>query len=232
MNKPYDDVWDVDKTAVDALAEPLLGTAKPLVVTFGTLGVEPDPDGKEIDETAPWMSNPISTRSMFEDYTLSLAAKGVRVMSVRLAAYTYGHGRSGVAQIMAMAARSGSLLCINGGAHHITTVHVDDGARLDLLVAEKGKAGEAYNAAVSTDLTYRQVAEAMAEALGVPVGDSPFEVAREQVGMVIATFLSTENRASGRKAMRELWWKPTEAGLLEEINEGRYQAVAKALAKE
>jgi nucleoside-diphosphate-sugar epimerase len=225
----YDDVWPIDLAAIDAMAEALAGTDKPLVVTSGTLVVEADPSGAETDEDSPLNQNPINTRHKFEVHALGLASRGIHVSSVRLAAYTYGRGGSGIGLFMGMAAKAGAVVCIDGGKNHITTVHVDDAARLYLLVVQKGKAGEAYHASSATDVRFWQSAEAMASALSLPVRDISFETAKEEMGALIATFLAADNRASGAKAVRELGWKPTGPGILDDIREGSYQAVAKEL---
>jgi hypothetical protein len=43
----YSEVVRIDAAAVDAMGEPLQGTGKPLIVTSGSLVVEPDPAGGE-----------------------------------------------------------------------------------------------------------------------------------------------------------------------------------------
>ncbi|KAG6847259.1 hypothetical protein H0H93_009247, partial [Arthromyces matolae] len=48
-----DKVLDLEVKAVDALAEPLVGTNKPLVVSSGVLLVQQAQDGTDTDESAP-----------------------------------------------------------------------------------------------------------------------------------------------------------------------------------
>ncbi|KAK3934799.1 hypothetical protein QBC46DRAFT_367983 [Diplogelasinospora grovesii] len=200
----YDDVLPIDNAAVDALADGLAGTDKPLVCTSGTLVVAADPEGKETDEATPPHTNPVLTRGKNERHALSLAqARGVRVMVVRLAPYVYGRGGSGVRAFMEHGAKAGGVLCVDGGKNRITSVHVDDAARLYLLAAQRGRAGELYNASANTDA----------------------------LGKLLSWFIAAESRASAAKARKEFGWKPTRAGILEEIKDGSYKAVAEALRK-
>ncbi|MCJ1398522.1 hypothetical protein MMC11_001722 [Xylographa trunciseda] len=228
---PYEAVMPIDMAAQDAIADALAGTGKPLVVTSATLMVAADPAGDETTETSPLAPNPVITRIKTEQHALALASRGIRVTSVRLAPYVYGRGGSGVKRFMGMSAQAGGVMCIDGGTNHTTTVHVDDAARLYLLVAQKGTAGEVYNASGATDVTAHQMFEAMATALDVPLRDIAFADAQARLGETFAWFLSAENRASGAKAVREFGWQPHGMGILDEISKGSYQAVAKALRK-
>ena len=227
----YEDVMHIDLAAIDAIADALAGSKKPLVITSGTLSAAADPTGAETNEGSPPEPHPINTRGKVERHSLELASRGIRVTGVRLAPYTYGRGGSGVSMFMTMSARAGSVTCVNGGKNHTTTVHVDDAARLYLLAAQKGKAGELFNASGSTDTTAREIFDAIAAEIGVPVRDITYEEAQGQMGETFAWFLKAENRASGAKAKKELGWQPKGAGILEEISKGSYQAVAEPLRK-
>ncbi|WYZ39611.1 hypothetical protein EsH8_III_001525 [Colletotrichum jinshuiense] len=226
----YEFFRPTDTAAVDAIADGLAGTDKPLVVTSGTLSVSADPTGAETTEASPADPKPINTRIKTELHSLGLSGRGIRVTSVRLAPYVYGRGGSGVAQFLGIAAKTGSVTFVDGGKNRTTVVHVDDAARLYLLAAEKGRAGEIYNASAATDVTSHQLSVAMAEAVGVPLNDISADDARAQFGPTVAFFLAAENRASGGKAREDLGWAPQGPGILEEISKGSYREVAKALS--
>ncbi|KXH29211.1 hypothetical protein CSIM01_00939 [Colletotrichum simmondsii] len=229
--EPYETFRPIDTAAVDAIADALAGTDKPLVVTSGTLCVAANPTGVETTEVSPADPEPINTRILTELHSLDLVKRGVRVMSIRLAPYVYGRGGSGIAQFMGIAVQTGGVTIVNGGKNRTTNVHVDDAARLFLLVAEKGRAGEIYNASSATDVTSFELSEAISAAVRVPLRDISMEVAMKQLGQTISFFLSTENRASGAKARKELGWDPRGLGILEDIRKGSYVEVAKALEK-
>jgi nucleoside-diphosphate-sugar epimerase len=218
----YDDVFPSDKAALDAIAKQMGGTNKPLVVTSGTLIVAADPTGAETTESSAIDPNPINTRGRFEDYALSLKDKGIRIIAIRLAPFVYGRGGSGVKVFMNMSLQSGGVMCVDNGTNRTTVVHVDDAARLYLLVAENAKAGEIYNASSATDVTAREMSEGIAEALGLPIRSLTRAEAVAQFGETLSRFLMAENRASGAKARNELGWEPKEIGILEEIKKGLY----------
>ncbi|CAD6443185.1 8580fdb2-e25e-45be-92b8-12a528d390f2 [Sclerotinia trifoliorum] len=213
----YDAAWPTDKAAIEAIADGLEGSNKPLVVTGGALFVAPDPNGGETTEMSPMDSNPFNTRGKSEPHALDLAKKAIRVIAIRLAPWVYGRGGSGVKLFMDMSKKSGAVTCVDGGKSRTSTVHVDDVARLYLLAAQEAKSGEIFNASSSTVVTFHQIWEAMATALNLPLKDLSMQEATGTVGPVLAKFISTENRASGAKARNVLGWKPSDANILEEI---------------
>jgi len=218
----------INNAAVDALVAGLKGTGKALIVTSGSLITAPDPEGKETDESSPVTEDELIPK--MEEYALGKQAEGVKIMAVRLAPYVYGNGGSGVALFMNMFHRKGSGFYVLPGTAKITTVHVEDAARLYLLVAEKGRSGEKYNAAFETHVSQRELAEAIGRALGVEVHGLSSEEAGKQLGSFFAQFLGSENRASGAKAKRELGWEVTvKEGILEDVAKGSYVEVAEGL---
>ncbi|OOF92443.1 hypothetical protein ASPCADRAFT_509414 [Aspergillus carbonarius ITEM 5010] len=236
VHASYDEVKDIDMHAVTAIFEGLGAspTSTPFVITSGTLIVLPDASGNETDERAPLDPNPINSRGELEKYVLEKGAEegtGVRAMSVRLAPYVYGHGGSGVRRWMEMAAMMGRVTSVGGGGNRITTVHVEDAAELYLLAAERGGAGEVYNASGETGVTAKEMFGAVAEIMDVEVGDLSVTEAEEKLGVVVTRFLSVENRASGEKAKRELGWEVKGRGILEEIRKGSYKAVVEEVKK-
>ncbi|KAK7757341.1 hypothetical protein SLS62_000353 [Diatrype stigma] len=241
---PYDRVVTIDGAAVDAMVEGLKqgsgGQQRTLVTTSGSLVAESDPAGGETTEEAPPSKDPANGRIKCEQHALSYDGKGVRVVTLRLAPFVYGRGGSGIGMCLRAAAGAGEAAWVGDGATRVTGVHVDDAARayvLALSKAEAGAKGGAYNITHETHVTARELAGALAQVLGVPAASRTFDevVASAGPGMlgkVLARFMSTEHRASNAKARRELGWDPREKGLLEEITEGSYVDVARALKSE
>lgn len=221
----YQEVVRTDNAAVDAMGEPLQGTGKPLIVTSGTLVVAADPHGAETTEASPLWENPLNDRIRSEQYALQLGEKGVKVCVVRLAPFVYGRGGSGVRLFMQLAVNHGEVIRIGDGTNRTSVVHVDDAARLYLLLLKKGHAGDIFNATSSTDVTSGQLAEAMSSCLGPPLHSVTEEAAESKYGSFLTRFITAENRASSAKAVKELGWQPTELGILEDIRTGSYLAV-------
>ncbi|KYK58671.1 putative nad dependent epimerase protein [Drechmeria coniospora] len=224
-----DEIMAIDEGALDALGDALAGTDKPLVLTSGTLAVAADPSGAETTETSPMDPNPDNLRTRYEAYARSLADRGVRVAIVRLAPYVYGRAGSRIELFMTLSAQAGRVPCVDGGRNHTSIVHVDDAARLYLLAAQRASAGEVFNASAATDVTARQIFEAIAAAVSVPLQEVALADAKTELGEVFAYFLSADHRASGEKATRVLGWQPRGMGILHEINKGSYQTLARTL---
>jgi nucleoside-diphosphate-sugar epimerase len=219
----------IDLAALDAVADSLTGTNKALVMTAGTLSVAADPSGAVTTEDSPLEPNPMNKRHKAEAHALTLVSRGIRVTSVRLAPYVYGRGGSGVKLFMELAARTGGVTCVDGGKNYTTVVHVDDAARLYLLAAQKGKAGEVFNASGATDVTAGQIFNGIAAIIGLPLRNITADDAEAKLGKFVAFFLKAENRASGAKAVRELGWQPNGIPILDDISKGSYVPVAKLL---
>ncbi|TGO44930.1 hypothetical protein BCON_0442g00020 [Botryotinia convoluta] len=216
-NAGYDAVCPIDKAAVDAIADGLEGSNKPLVVTGGTLFVSPDPDGGETMETSPEDPEPLNTRHQAEAHALELTMRGIRVVAIRLAPWVFGRGGSGVKIFMDVSKQAGEVKCVDGGKNYTTTVYVDDAARLYLLAAQNAKSGEVFNASSATNVTFHEMWETMATALNVPLKHLSTEEAIAKLGPFLTKFISVENRATGAKARDVLGWKPSGFSILEEI---------------
>ncbi|KAE9399318.1 putative NAD dependent epimerase/dehydratase [Gymnopus androsaceus JB14] len=136
----------------------------------------------------------------------------------------------GVRMFMMLANNTGEVAYVDDGSVKITTVHVEDAARAYLLAAKKGRAGEAYNVTYETDVTFRQLSEAMGQVLGLPVHSRSLEE-MVKAGWIefLIKFISTESRGSNAKAKKELGWEPKGKGILEEVTLGSYVELAKGL---
>ncbi|OTB00788.1 hypothetical protein M426DRAFT_65284 [Hypoxylon sp. CI-4A] len=230
LSKGYDWVVEAQKKVADAFADSLQGTNKPLVTTSGALMAAPDPNGGETNEDSPRAQQLVIPRWKIEEYDISLAKKGIRVSSIRLAPYVYGRGSSGVKLFMLGAAKAGHATTVNGGKWSTSSVHVDDSASLYLLAAKKAPAGSVYNATEPTYTTSGELAQAIADALQVPVKDYTFEEASTKHGKFFAFFLSAQSRPSSAKARKELSWEiKRKADILEDIRSGSYVELAKKL---
>jgi nucleoside-diphosphate-sugar epimerase len=101
-------------------------------------------------------------------------------------------------------------------------------ARFYLAAAQSAPAGSLYICTCETDVTTRQLAEAISQALDVPArGLSRAEV-ETLWGAFLTGFVDYDNRASSAKAQRELGWRPqAEYGMLADITIGSYSELAK-----
>jgi len=232
FSKPYEEVIGIDAAAVDAMGKGLIGRDGVMfITTSGSLVVEPDENGGETTETSELAKKPLNGRIAFEKHAFSLADKGVKVCVIRLAPFVYGRGGSGVKLFMGLFKANGEAVYVGDGSTRTSAIHVDDAARMYLLAVEKAKAGDVFNGTSSTDVTAKEIVEAMGKSLDVPVKSLSFEETVEKAGRIVAAFFTSQNRASCEKAKKELGWQPREKGLIEEILTGSYLTVAEELKK-
>ncbi|KAG6826547.1 hypothetical protein H0H92_015415 [Tricholoma furcatifolium] len=231
--RPYGELVQMDIEAVDALAQPLVGTNKPLIVSSGVLLVLPDPNGGETDETAPYNENSPMKRYLCEKHALGWAARDVRVSAIRLP-LVYGRGDEAgfLSSMIKLALKAGESAYIDDGANTLPNIHVDDLASLYLAMAEKAKAGEIFNATTRWDTTYKDMTSAVGTVAQVPVRSITKEEAVKRWGPFRATIATIESKAVNRKAVEVLGWKPVGPHILQEIEEGYYQAALETFKSE
>jgi nucleoside-diphosphate-sugar epimerase len=227
----FEEVLRVDAAAVDALGEPLRGTEKAFVITSGTAVVAPDPAGDETTEDSPLSETfVLKDRIRSERHALRLSGERVRVSAIRLPPYVYGRGGSYFApMLMQTAAKVGESIYVDDGSLRTSDVHVDDAAELFLLVARQAKAGDVFNGAGSTAVTFRELAEAIGAALNLPARSVSRKEAEAKWGQFLTAFVQFENRASNRKAVQQLGWQPKGVDLLTDIRSGSYRELAEKL---
>ena len=226
----YSIVIDAEIKAVTALAKG--AAAKPIITTSGTAVVAPAPDGGLTDEAAPINEAFIlGKRIHAEGAVLELSKQGAHTVSVRLPQYVYGRGGSWfVPMLMKQAAKHGVSAYIDGPVKRTSDVDVDDVARFYLAAVMSAPTGSVYICSGETDVTTRQLAEAIGQAVDVPVRGMPRAAVEALWGTFLTDFVDYDNRASGAKAQRELGWRPqAKYGLLDDITKGSYSELAKQL---
>lgn len=232
FHRPYSELLAIDKAAIRAMGKGLAGTGKPLIMTSGTGVTEPDPNGGETNEESALTSDlALRERSDAEQVALDLQKIGVRPIVMRLAPYVYGRGGSVfVPALLRGAAEHGFAPHVGNGTRRTSSADVDATAELYLLSAEKGPAGSIFNCTTETDISLRDLAEAIGKAVGVPAKSVSRSEAESVVVPFIANFMEIANRGSSEKARRVLGWNPQpRLGLLEDITQGSYRQLTASL---
>ncbi|HEX4170410.1 MAG TPA: NAD-dependent epimerase/dehydratase family protein [Bryobacteraceae bacterium] len=138
-----------DRRAIDTIAMALKGSGRPLVTTFGTIGLshngfraaKPATEDDEPDPLSPGVA-----RAKTEEKVEAWASLGVRATMVRLAPSVHGEGDTGfVPQLIRIARKKGESAYIRDGSNRWPAVHRRDAARLFRLALEKGAAGSRYH---------------------------------------------------------------------------------------
>ncbi len=207
----------MDKAAINAMGEGLIGTNKPIVVTAGILGL-PLIDGNITEESRLSQGFPRSS----ETTALALAEKGVNASVIRLAPSVHDKGDFGfVPFIIGQARKNGISAYPAESNNRWTAVHRLDAAKAFRLAVEKGAKGALYNVVGDTGIEVKKIAEVIGEKLNVPVvpvsGD---ELAKHFEWM--SGFIAFDSPATNLKTQELLGWQPTQIGLLEDMQQNYF----------
>lgn len=210
----------MDRLAIDAMADVLAGSDRPLIVTSGTGLVAP---GQIVDEdTAPADAGRIPRQS--EQAALAAHATGVNASIVRLPPSVHGLGDHGFVPILiGMAREKGRAIYVGEGLNHWPAVHRLDAAKVYRLVLEMGRdaAGRRFHAVDEDGIPFRDIATAIGKGLGLPaVSASPEEAG--QYFTWFSHFAAIDNKVSSARTREMLGWQPTQPGLLQELAQPYY----------
>ena len=166
-----------------------------------------------------WNLHPLELeawRAAHEDVVMDLAEHELAPVVLR-PGVLYG-GRHGIiGDLFREAHERGTVTYPGDGSQHWSMVHVDDAAEAYALALEHAK-GERYYLSDGSDVTVRDLAEAIARATGAEARSMP-------AGEVFATLgiygqaLLTSARVTSAKARRELGWVPAHPSFVAEVDE-------------
>lgn len=153
-----------------------------------------------------------------EAATLAWAERDVRAMLMRLPPSVHGGGDHGfVPRLIAIARETGVSAYPDEGANRWCAVHRLDAARLYRLALEQGKPGARYHAVAEKGVAMREIAAVIGRRLGLPVASRP----ADHFGW-LGRFAAMDRPASAARTERELLWRPTQAGLLADLDSPAY----------
>jgi len=215
-----------DRRAVEAFGEALAGSGRPFVLASGLAGLAPgrvatERDGLVPDPALDSVDGP-GARMATARLTLDLADRGVRSSVLRLPPTVHGDGDTGfVAQLIAVARRQGVSGYLGDGANRWPAVHRLDAARLFRAALEHAPAGSVLHAVGDEGVPIRAVAEVIGRHLDVPVRAVAAADAADHFGW-LANVIGLDGPASADLTRDLLDWRPTEPGLLADLDQGHY----------
>lgn len=216
-----------DRVAIETLGEALAGTDRPLVIASGLLGVSPGSLATERDghggPTAAHTSNPgPAGRHATAEYTLSLADRGVRSSVLRLPPTVHGERDRGfLASLVGIARDKGISAYVGDGSNRWPAVHRLDAAQLFRLAVENAPAGSTLHAVGDEGVPVRAIAEVIGRHLDLPVAAVASEDAAAHFTWM-AGFIGLDSPASGDQTRQLLGWRPTQPGLIDDLEKGHY----------
>src|SRR5580693_7418815 len=182
----YGPAAEADRRAIETLGGALAGSDRPLILTSGTLLAQRQ-GSLATEEDAP---NPSFPRKS-EEATLALAGRGVRASVLRLPPSVHGNGDHGfVPRLISIAREKGVSAYIGDGLNRWPAVHRLDAAHLYRLALEKGTALVRYHGVGDEGVPTREIAEAIARGLNVPVVGKSSEEVADQFGWTRACNVS------------------------------------------
>ena len=229
----FKEVCEIDKRAIEALGSALEGSDRPLLVTSGLALVA---SGRAATEEDPAVPVSASYPRASEVTAMSLVARGVRASIVRLPQVHDRLKQGLVSYLINMARAKGVSAYVGDGFNRWAAVHVLDAARLYRLALEKGIVGAKYHAVAEEGVPVKEIAEAIGRGLKLATVSVSAERAGEQFGP-LGGFAGLDLVASSALTQKWLDWRPTQTGLMDDLdhardfepenatsNEGRYAA--------
>lgn len=198
----FDRSLRIDRAAITAMLDELVGTGKTFVYTTGTLRLGSTPG--------------VPSRQENKDFALSYSSKGVRVLATLLSPTVHGPGDPNFVPVWVGLAKKNGVANYIEGDHVWPAVNVYDTASLYRLILENGIAGQAYVAAAE-NVEIKDIAAAIAKTLDIPLKSVSSEEAQTVFGPLFAKALVV-GKVEEAKETRALGWKPTHTTLVEDLS--------------
>jgi nucleoside-diphosphate-sugar epimerase len=209
----YAESAEIDRRAIEVLGGALEGSGHPFIISSGTAALAPGRVGTE--EDAPNASTALRLAS--EQLTLAMASRGVRASVLRLPPSVHDRDKQGLVTMMiAIAREKGISAYVGDGLNRWPAVHRLDAVHLYHLVLEKGSAGARYHAVAEEGVALRDIASAIGRGLKVPVVSQTQEEAASHFGW-LALFMGVDVPASSTLTQERLGWRPTQIGLIPDL---------------
>lgn len=204
-----------DALVIQALAEALAGSQRPLVITSGVgMGARGEGTLASEDHFDADHQNP---RIASEQAGLAASARGVDVRVVRLPQVHDTRKQGLISYAVSMAREKGASAYLGQGSNRYSAVHRLDAARVYRLALERGQAGQRYHAVDEEGVAFRDIAEAIGQVLHLPVVSLAPAQAGAHFGWM-AAFAGMDLAASSALTRQRLGWQPEGPGLVEDLH--------------
>lgn len=208
-----------DSRVIGAMAEALVGSDRPLVITSSTGIGNSKPGQPAVEQVVDWSH--ALPRIAGERAGAEAADKGVSVIVVRLPQVHDAVRQGIVSSLIEVSRAKGVAAYVDEGANRWPAVHVDDAARLYRLALERSEAGARYHGVAEEGVSLRQIAETVGAGLGVPVVSLTAQEAPSHFGW-FAPFMRMDMIASSTWTQANLDWTPTGPDLISDLKSMDY----------
>lgn len=215
----FQEVCEVDRAAIETIGAALAGTNKPFIVTSGIALVSP---GRMATEDIIPPFNPAMPRAS-EIAADKVADMGVQASVIRLAPSVHGEGdvQGFVPLLVKLAREKGASAYIDGGENRWCAVNVKDAGVLYRLALEHATPKQRLHAIDESAISFKAIAEMIAEQLNLPAVSIPSAAAGEHFGW-FKGFAGIDMPASSALTRDKFIWTPSHRSLFEDIKAGVY----------
>ncbi|MEO3807941.1 SDR family oxidoreductase [Sphaerisporangium sp. B11E5] len=211
-----------DRLAVDTFGEALAGSDRPFVLASGMLGLTPGRVATERDSAGEIPETGLRTRQGTARAAIAFASRGVRSSALRLPPTVHGQGDKGFMAVLIGVARGrGVSGYVGDGSQRWPAAHRIDAANLFRLALEQAPAGSVLHGVADEGVPLLDVAEVIGRHLDLPVVSVRPEDAGEHFGW-LGAYLSADSPASSALTRELLGWRPTQIGLIDDLDKGHY----------
>jgi len=208
---------EIDRRAIEAMGAALTGSSRPFIVTAGT-GSSGVP-GRLVTENDPGIPASVFPRGATEEAVNAVAARGVRTMVVRLPQVHDPEKQGLITRLVALAHEKKVSAYVGDGQNRWAAAPRVAAAQLYRLVLEKGSPGARYHAVAEEGVSLKDIADAVAKRVRVPVVVKSPDEAPAYFGF-LAAMISRDLSASSAQTQKQLGWRPTGPSLIEDIVAG------------
>lgn len=206
-----------DRRVIEALGAPLVGSARPLVVTSGTPIANTVP-GEPAREDNPIVSSDRHPRAASEEAAAKVAAQGVNVSIVRLPQVHDPVSQGLITPAIAIYREKGVCAYVGDGLNRWPAAYRLDVARLYRLAIERAEPNAKYHAVAEEGVPMREIAEAVGRRLGLPARSISKEEAQAFFGW-LNLFAGHDMPASSAQTRAKLGWEPMGPSLLDDLGQ-------------
>jgi nucleoside-diphosphate-sugar epimerase len=210
-----------DLLAIQTFGEVLANSGRPLVIASGLGGLAPGLVSTERD--MPSAQPPAAPRVASAEATIALAGNRVRSCVVRLPPTVHGEGDlHGFIPTLVRIARENQVSgYIGDGSNRWPAVHRLDAADLFRLAVEGAPPGSVLHAVADEGVLTRAIAETIGRQLDVPAQSIDADNAAGHFGWMAPLF-GADMPASSELTRELLRWEPTQARLIDDLEQGHY----------
>lgn len=205
---------EADRRVIETLGAALAGSDRPLIVSSGT-GLARRTGGPAL-ETDDYVTAAEYPRAASEEAADAVAAKGGRVMVVRLSQVHDTRHQGRIALHIQLARQKGRVAYVGAGSNRLAAVHVTDAVRLYRLALENGQAGARYHAVGEEGVALCDIAGVIGAGLRMAVASLTPEEASGYFGW-LADLAQVDLAASSALTRERLGWQPNGPGLLSDL---------------